>query len=194
MSEENPTEPKQTELVEKLLKEKKNWQLKAEQEAKEKNDLQAKLKEKEDSELLTQQKYKELYEERNKEVTSFKERFATLEKEKEDGVKRSALRKELEKRGIKQERADFVLSTVDLNALKYDSEHKIVLGVEEQAKIVQDTLPEVFAGPNVNPNHDAPKGVPVAVDMESFKRLTVKEQQDPEVLKKLYASHGITVR
>lgn len=196
MEEQKVVEEKKedSQIVEKLLREKKNWQLKAEQETREKEDLVKKLKEIEEEKLASQQKYKELYEAKTKEVSGLQEKITLIDKEKENEEKKSALRRELEKSGIKNERSDFAISTIDLNQLKYDKENKIVLGVEDMAKMIKNTIPEIFAGQSIKVNHDAPSNNIATIDLESYKKLSFEEQKNPDILKKLYASHGIEIR
>lgn len=180
--------------IEKILKEKRNAMAALEEERKRIEDLEAKIKEMEQNALIEKENFKELYERSKQESESVKSEYSQFKTKYYDGIKFGALRQELIKQGASESRIDSLCKLVDISKLKYNDEHKVVLGADDEAKMLKEKLPELF-GTNVpSVSHDQPGSSNIAINtLEEFKKLPIKEQT-PEKLKELGKKLGVDFR
>jgi len=174
-------------LLEKALKEKRNAMDRV-------RSLEAEKQTMVDEQLKKSEDFKTLYEASQTKLTTLEERLENEQVEKETGFKASALKKELLKMGADDKGADFLLGAADMKTLKYDNEHKIVLGVEDMAKTLNEAAPSMFGGSNVKTDSSAPSNNFADVTLEGFKNLTPEQRKDPKILEKIYADKGIKLR
>jgi DNA segregation ATPase FtsK/SpoIIIE-like protein len=174
------------EAYEKVLTEKKNLAEKARRLEEEKAEIEKqKLKEKED--------YKAMYEMTEKSKLELEARLKEVAEKEVKEYKFGALKKEWEKMGLKdskQAEALFKLSNVE--ALKFDEEHKVVLGVEEEARRIKETFSPLFGASSTGVAHDAPKGAPSSLTLEQWRQMSPSDKKANEAA--LYQSLGIKLR
>jgi hypothetical protein len=183
------------ETYEKLMAEKKNWAEKAKAVETELETIKtAQLKEKED--------YKAMYEMSQKKAQEYEVKLKEREEAENRAIKLTKVKQEWSKLGLKDsEPADALLQIVNLDAVKYDPELKVVLGAEEEAKRIFEKFQPMFKTGSPKPNHDAPQGIPATVSMESyskaikdgsFAKLSKDEQR--KYISKLYEAGGAKVK
>lgn len=140
-----------TDLVAKLKKEKDNWKAKAEE-------LLNKQKLAEEESLKAKEQYKVLYENRTKEVEEYKAKLVKIEDGLKKEAKSKAVEKELFKLGLSPEYSDTVNKLMDWNLVNLDPETNLVIGAEEAAKGFYEKHNALGffkkTGPGVN--HNAP--------------------------------------
>ena len=182
---ETKVEPEPTDAFKKLLSEKRNWQQKAQEEEKRRKELEETyLKEKED--------YKTLYGNAQSKLDELQTKLETEQREKVNGFKLSSLKSELTKMGADTASMDALLRLADINALKYDGDHKVVLGTEEVARQIKEQIPRAFGNGNTaGVDQSAPASIPTDLD---FAKLTPEQRRDPAILKQIYEKRGVKVR
>lgn len=181
-------------FVEKVLKEKKNA-MAALSEAKAKiTEYEAILKDKEESELRLKEDHKALAERYKQERDQLNDKIQSIEIEKVNGIKRAELRKELTKMGADEKSLDFMIKSVDLPRLKYDTDHKLVLGVEDVALELKEQAPALFGVKSVGVDSSAPSGLHAGVlSVDEYRKLPISERKKPEVRRKFLEAQGIKV-
>lgn len=174
------------EAYEKVLREKKNLSEKTKALELEKETLtKAQLKEKED--------YKAMYELTEKKAKELEEKISAQTQKEVQSRKYTEMKKEWAKMGLKDDKqAEALFRLANVEALKYDEEHQIVLGVEEEAKRVKELMSPLFGNLSAGTNHDAPKGAPVNLSLESWKQMSPADRKKHEA--DLYKSLGVTLR
>lgn len=188
VSHETKPEMVSREAYEKLLKEKKNAMLALE-------DLKSQKQGAEEARLRAEGKVEELLELEKQKSQKYESELRELKVKTENGIKSGALRKELEKMGANTKAMDLILGKLaNMETLKYDEEHRVVLGVEDEALRIKEQLPELFGRSSAGVSHEAPKTFQSNIDIEAYKKLSPQEKSNPEVLKALFASKGVTVR
>lgn len=177
---------------EELLAEKKKLQEKYNNETKTLNEkLQAIEKEK----LEAANDWKKIAELERSEKETLKQKIDSQEKESQRMAKMAAVKKELDKEGALPDMVEFMIKSANLDDLKYDPDHKVVLGVNDLVKKFRTEAPSAFGKQGARMNHKAPDGTnPETIDMETWRSMDFKKQKDPDVLRKLYESRGITVK
>jgi len=171
------------EFVDKLMRERKNWQARA----KELEDVNRKQ---EESSLLEKQEYKTLYENTIKDNETLKSTIATYNEEKVDNAKQGELRREFAKLGLQANYFDKATKLIDVNSIRYDSDTGVIIGAEEAARALQTEMPVLFGKPSTNVSGAAPQGSPRPLTIDEWKKLDTKERIERE--SDLYASYGVT--
>lgn len=190
MSEENQNVTKESydkDFVEKVLTEKKNA-MKALEEVKTKlSAYEQQLKQTEEQRLKEKEDWKSMAEIRAKEAIEWQTKYSHLESKVQTSAKLSAIKREFEKMGLKDSKTqEMLLGIVKTDALKYDEENQVVLGVEEEARRIKESIPMVFAANATKMNHDSAGSAPTGYTVEGFKELVaskapiqkVREYQD----------------
>jgi len=187
---ENQEAPNPSDHIQKLLKEKQNWQSKSRTLEEENAIIKAKLKEKEELELINQKKYQEVAEIKKKEADEWKQKYEQTEQRIVTATKASAVKAELLKMGLNPQYAAEMIKLADLNSLHYDDESRVVTGTEEVAKSLYEKFPPLFGKGKPGVSHDAPQGGGGRLTMQEWKALPREEQlkREPE----LYATLGIS--
>jgi endo-1,4-beta-mannosidase len=176
MSEENQTpEAKSSydkEFVEKLLTEKKNA-MKGLDEIKSKlSAYEAQIKEVEEQRLKEKEDFKTIAQIKEKESIEWKAKYGALEAKLQTSAKLGAIKKEFEKMGLRDAKAvDMLLNLVRSEHLKYDEENQIVIGAEDEARRIKESIPMVFAANASKMNHDAANATPGALSVEGLQDL-----------------------
>jgi len=184
---ETKTETTPNPLLEKALNEKKNWKAKAQ-------DLEEKLQNEADQRLKEKEDWKSLYESTKQKLDEVTTTLTVKEEETRNGYKTAALKRELEKLGAQGESVGTLLKLADLQGLKYDTEHKIVLGAEDAAKNIYDSIPQAFGKVTSKVDNRAPQSDFSGLDLDTYKNMSAKDRSDPEVQKRLFEKHGIALR
>lgn len=182
------------EFVQKVLKEKKNYATKAQQIQEENEALRKQLEQIKEQDLKNKEEYKTLYENKLSEVNEWKEKYTSQQKEIENGIKRSQLRNELTKLGIKPAYLEKAVNLADLNYVKYDSDAKLVLGADDQARLISEEWKDLFGGNQSRPNHDSPdiNSKNGAITLEEWKKLPFEEQK--KRMKDVAANMGLELK
>jgi hypothetical protein len=129
------------------------------------------------------------------EALEYKQRLEQHIVREQNGIKQGSLRKELEKMGANPKAMDLLLGKLaNLESLKYDEDHRVVLGAEDEARRIKEQLPELFGRSTAGVGHEAPQGAPVDMDVNAYKNMSLKDKSNPEVLKALFAKHGVAVK
>jgi hypothetical protein len=180
------------EVLDKTIKSKQNWAEKAKALEAEVAALKhEKLKEKED--------YKSMYELADKKAKEYEALIEKTKVEKEQSLKLGSLKRELEKMGASKESMEGLLRLADLGTIKYDDENKVAYGIEEEAKRIKSIIPPAFGVSSAGASHAAPKGGPLDVSAEGYKKLfetgewskmSKEQRRDYEV--RLFESRGVT--
>lgn len=191
-TEETPQteQPMNREFVDKVLREKKNTALKNMQLQQEMENLKLKIQESEEKELLREKKFEQLFQQKSTEVEQWKNKYTDQTKVIVDATKTGALKSELSKLGINQDRFPHVMKLVDLNQIQYDNDSRTVLGAEEIARDLAATLPEWFGTTKIGVNQEAPKQSFGPLTIEKWRELPESERNKPEVIAQLRASMG----
>jgi predicted nuclease with TOPRIM domain len=170
---------------EKAIKEKRNAMTALEQ-------LKSEVSSLKDEKLKEQNQYKELYEKVLGEKSELQRRMEQVEQEKVLSYKLTAVKKEFEKMGANPKSLEFLLQSVNKDTLKYDPDHKMVLGAEDEAKRIKEHLPEVFGKTAANASHDTPKLEAKDMTLDSFKKLPLADKK--KSLADVYKAQGITLK
>lgn len=184
---ERDEEIKNPEFKYKLLTEKKKLQ-------QERDELMQKLKERETQELEQQAKYKELYESVRQENERLKTTMTESQQREENNKKLAYLTKELKKQGAKEERLEFLLKNADVSSIKYDDEHGVFYGHEEEAAKLKQTLPEVFARGNQQVDQTSTDFKTEGSEYKTFRDIPIEKRRDRKFMQSWYESQGISVR
>jgi hypothetical protein len=196
---ETPPAPKgesvSREAYEKTLAEKRNFAEKA-------KTLEAELEKIKTAQLKEKEDFKSMYEMAAKKAQDLETQIQAVEAEKTRSIKLTQVKREWEKLGLKDSKtADGLLKLIDLEKVKYDSDLKIVLGHEEEAKRVFEDFKPLFAGETPRADHSAPKGTPVSISVEGYKQALkdgsfnkMSKEEQKSYLAKVYESQGVTVR
>lgn len=208
MSEENQTQNQEEqinqtpepvaykkEFVDKILTEKKNY-------AKMVTELTTKVKEFEEAVHKAKDDQKAIAEMKTKEAEEWKSKFLDTQNKIQTAAKISAVKKEFEKMGLKDSKAiESIVSLVKVDAIKFDEDNQVVLGAEDEAKRIKESLPMVFSPAAPKMNHDAGGGAPVEVSVEAYQKLVLSpewrkmsRQQQDEYTAKVSQSLGMAVR
>lgn len=186
-------------FVEKLMKEKKNYASKVDEISAKLAAYESTIKEKDMEVLKVKEDWKSLATEKEKEVLALKAALQeketaiqSIQVEKINGHKISALKRELDKLGADHKSMDSILRLADLNVMKYDEEHKVVLGVEEVAKSIKEQIPAVFGVSVPGVSHAAPAGSNAKMDIETWKKMDIKERRKIP-LEQVYKGMGIDI-
>jgi hypothetical protein len=173
------------ETLEKLLREKRNWQTKA-------LELEDALKKESEKKLVEKEEWKALSEKYGKEKTELETKYASLHKEIINGKKQSAIKNELLKIGADTKALPALLRLAELDKVRYDEDHGIVLDAETVALSVKDIIPQAF-GVSMKVDHSAPQtSAPLKMSIDTYKTLSYDDQK--KKMKDLYESLGVTVR
>lgn len=177
---------------EKLLKEKKNAMMAIEQLKAQTAAYEAKLKEAEENTLKIKEDWKALAESREKELLTLRQQLDGVKTETVTNYKLTAVKKEFEKMGADSKTLDFLIKNVNVAALKYDEDHKVVLGAEEEAKRIKEYIPQVFGKSQAGASHGAPELEAKNLTLESFKSMSLADKK--KNMAELYKSQGITLK
>lgn len=183
------------ETFEKLLTEKKNY-------AEKTKALEARLQEIETAKLKEKEDFKTMYELTQKKAQELEQQLASIEQEKVNSRKLSKLTEEFKKMGVKDPTTlEALLKLSQTDALKYDPETNVVLGIEDEAKRVKSMIPVAFGSVSAAASHDAPQGAPSAVTMEQYNKMIadgsffkMSKEEQKAFTAKLYNSLGINLR
>lgn len=183
-----PEGVKNLDAYEKVLIEKRNAMAKA-------RELEEKLERLETERLKEKEDYKAMYEMSQKKLKEYETVLATEKENKTRAIKLTAVKKEFEKMGLKDSQAaETLFPLIDINTLKYDEEHSVVLGAEDEARRIKERLPQVFgAGTSTaRAAHDAPTGTTGAITLDAWKKMSPQDRKkyEPE----LYKSMGVNFR
>lgn len=196
-NEEGKNEPKNeipNAHFEKLLKEKRNAMIALEEREAAIKELTRQLEEKESSILLEKQNYKELFENKNKAYNELDSSFSLFKGKYYNGIKYGSLRQELIKQGASESKIDVLCKLVDMSKLKYNEEHNVVLGADEEAKLLKEKVPELFGSNIPSVSHDQPGDSSITINnMEEYLKIP-GEKRTPEMLKELGKKIGIDFR
>lgn len=184
---EKDEEIKNPEFKYKLLTEKKKLQ-------EERDQLRKQLQERETQELENQQKYKELYESARKENEEIRKQIEESRTKEETNKKLAYLTKELKKQGAKEERLEFLLRNADVSSIKYDEEHGVFYGHEEEAAKLKSALPEVFGKNTANFDQTNTDLKTEGHEYKTFRDIPLSKRKDRNFMKSWYESQGIQVR
>jgi len=183
------------ETYEKLLSEKKNYAEKAKLVEQELETIKTnQMKEKED--------YKAMYEMSLKKATELDVKLKEREENETKSIKLTKIKQEWEKMGLRDSQsAEQLLKIVNLDAIKYDSELKVVLGAEEEAKRISESFMPMFKGTSAKPSHDAPQGTPADVSIDAYNKMVMSpewrkmsKQDQHAYTAKVYEKMGVTAR
>lgn len=188
--------------IEKILKEKKNAM---EALAKTQKDLELERQAKQDAALQIAKikgDMEAVIKIKDDEIAEFKSKYESITlKEKEMQEKQvkeyklSSIKKELIKMGADNTAIEGLLRLSNLEMVKWDDDHKIALGVEDEAKRIKSMLPVAFGVQSARADHGAPASTGASVyDIDSFKNLTPQQRKDPALMAKIYEASGITVK
>jgi hypothetical protein len=190
------------EYLEKTIKEKRNWKAAkeaaeaiADQIKREKEELERRLKDLEEKNLVEKENFKELYERAKAMAEKESLEKASIQNKWINGIKVGQLKTELSKQGIRPERLDTVLKLTDINKLKYNEEHNVVLGVEEEARLIKEQYSEFFGKQIPSVSHEAPhQNSTITINsIEDFRKLK-PEERTQEVLMELGRKLGVDLR
>lgn len=178
--------PERNPLVEKALKEKENWKAKA-------LELEAKFQETEKAKLEEQQKFKELADIYKKKSEELEARIRDQQEREVKATKLNALKSELGKMGIKQDKLELAFKLAPIDSLKYDMDNQIVLGADEVAKQLKDQTPEWFGVSAAQVNQQAPASRPTQLTPEVWAKMTPQERSKVDQ-REVYRAFGIEPR
>lgn len=159
-------------IVEKLLKEKRNYASKA-------ADLESKLKAFEDERLVEKEQFKTLAEQRLKEIQELKTRVQQDQAMRDKARKLAAVKKQLVQMGMRAEHEELVLNKLlDVEDLIIDPETQAVLGAEEKAKAFRQSYATlgIFGQKAPGVNQNAPSTS--TAGPKSVRELSKKELMD----------------
>lgn len=180
------------EAYEKAIKEKKNAMLGIEEAKLKIAAYEAKLKEAEENNLKIKEDWKTLAETREAELITLRQKLDSVNTETVTNYKLTAVKKEFEKMGADSKTLDFLIKNVNVAALKYDEDHKVVLGAEEEAKRIKEYIPQVFGKSQAGASHGAPELEAKNLTLESFKSMSLADKK--KNMAELYKSQGITLK
>jgi hypothetical protein len=180
------------EAYEKALKEKKNAMLGIEEAKLKIAAYEAKLKEAEENNLKIKEDWKTLAETREKELLTLRQQLDGVKSETVTNYKLTAVKKEFEKMGADSKTLDFLIKNVNIAALKYDEDHKVVLGAEDEAKRIKEFVPQVFGKSQAGASHGAPELEAKSLTLESFKSMSLADKK--KNMAELYKSQGINLK
>lgn len=180
------------EAYEKAIKEKKNAMLGIEEAKLKIAAYEAKLKEAEENNLKIKEDWKTLAETREAELITLRQKLDSVNTETVTNYKLTAVKKEFEKMGADSKTLDFLIKNVNVAALKYDEDHKVVLGAEEEAKRIKEYIPQVFGKSQAGASHGAPELEAKNLTLESFKAMSLADKK--KNMAELYKSQGITLK
>lgn len=180
------------EAYEKALTEKRNVM-----EALAKKDLE--IKEMNEKLLRDKDDVKGLYELKSKELEEALKLNATLKVDIENkvqkeviGKKHGALRTELAKLGADSKAIEGLLQISKIEGLKYDTDHDVVLGSEDEAKRLKEIIPAAFLKVQAKVDHSAGGDFKV-LNIEDYKNIS-KPEDMKAAQRDLFAAHGITLK
>jgi len=156
-------------IVEKLLKEKRNYASKA-------ADLEAKLKMFEDERLVEKEQFKTLAEQRLKEIQELTNRVQQDQALRDKARKLAAVKKQLVQMGLRPEHEELALNKlIDVEDLVIDPDTQAVLGAEEKAKAFRQSYSTlgIFGQKAPGVNQNAPAAG--STTPKSVRELTKKE-------------------
>lgn len=173
----------------KLWTEKNNWKTKAQ-------DLERQLTEIREQSMREKEDYKGLYEKEREVRLQYEEEIKTTKDRQVDDLKRASVRKALKEMGAREDSIDGLVRLAEMKSLKYDDEHRMVLGVEHQAKEIKSLMPSAFGPQKVGVDHTPAQNIASTGDFstEAWKALTPAQRRDPEIKKAFYAARGVTLR
>ena len=177
---------------EKLLREKKNAKMAIEQLKAQTAAYEAKLKEAEENTLKIKEDWKALAESREKELLTLRQQLDGVKTETVTNYKLTAVKKEFEKMGASNQSLDFLIKNVNVAALKYDEDHKVVLGAEEEAKRIKEAVPQVFGKSQAGVSHNAPELDAKPLTLEAFKQMSLADKK--KNMAEFYKSQGINLK
>lgn len=177
------TENYNKEFVDKLLNEKKNY-AKAVEELKLKvNAYESKFKEIEQESLKAKEDWKTLAENSQKEALQYKQMLEQETSKRVSTLKMGALKREFEKMGLRDTKIIETLAPlVKLDTVRYDESTETVVGAEEEARRLKETLPQLFiAANNIKANHDSTQTVPVTYTVEKLQEMQKNKASVQEI-------------
>jgi hypothetical protein len=197
--EEQKQETYNKDHVEKILKEKKNAMEALAAKQKEVEELLSKSKTLEESLMMKEQNITGVLEMRTKELEEERKRNLELnnmiqqkEQKEINGHKFGAIRQELAKLGADSKAIEELINLTKLDSLKYDQDHNVVLGADEEAKRLKEVIPSAFI--KVQPKADHSVGGEFkALNIDSYKKIE-KIEDMKAAQKDIFAAHGITLR
>jgi predicted nuclease with TOPRIM domain len=197
---ETKSETVSREAYEKALTEKKNVQKAIEERDAKLAAMQEKIKELSEGkhraegnlEEILKAKEKELIDVRS-ESDAWKSKFENKDSEIKTGIKAGKLRQELEKMGASSDSISGLLRLADLNSMKYDEDHKVVLGAEEVARQVKDMMPSAFGRQTPGVNHSAATTVNAGpISLDQWRSMSHEDKKKNE--RAFYESQGIKIK
>lgn len=174
-------------VLEKVLKEKRNAMERV-------RELEGTLQNVTDERLKEKEDWKTLYESTKTKLDEVNTNLESERVEKINGHKLSSLKRELSKMGAQENSMDALLKLADTSALKFDPEHKVVLGTEMVAKQIKDSIPAAFGRPGAGVDQSAPQTNTADLSIDSFKSMSAKDRSNPDVIKALYEKHGVKLK
>lgn len=178
--------PERNPMVEKALKEKENWKAKA-------MELEAKFQETEKTKLEEQQKFKELSDIYKAKSEQLELQIKAQQDREVKATKLNALKSELSKMGIKQDKFELAFKLAPIDSLKYDADNQIVLGADEVAKQLRDQTPEWFGVSGAQVNQQAPAGKPSQLTPEIWNKMSAADKAKLDQ-REVYRAFGIEPR
>lgn len=176
-------------LVDKILKEKKNAMERVRTLEQELENYKSTMSKIEEDKLLEQKKFQEIAEKRKQEADQWKTKFDESQKMIVDSIKTGAIKTELLKLGIDPKYSGDAIKLIDLNKIHYDNETRVVIGAEDEAKVLLEKFPPLFGTKPPGVSHAAPSGNSVNITLEDWKKLPYEERKKRE--NDLYNSMGI---
>jgi hypothetical protein len=176
MSEENQTAEQKAqydkEFVEKLLTEKKNA-MKGLEEVKTKlAAYESQMKEIEEQRLKEKEDFKTIAQMKEKEAIEYKTKLVAMETKIQQSAKLGAIKKEFEKMGLRDPKSvDVLLGLVKTDQLQFDEANQVVIGAEDEARRIKESIPQVFAANASKMNHDAANATPGSLSVEGLQDL-----------------------
>lgn len=187
--------------IEKILKEKKNFAEALEKERAEKLQIQEQLKAKELNEAKLKGDIEGIVKIKDNELNEWKAKAESLmqkqnefEQSKTKEYKLASLKKELVKMGAADDTMEGLLRLSNLDLIKWEDEHKVALGAEDEAKRIKSMMPVAFGVQTPRTDHSAPGSPAANIDIEAYKKLSLKEQRDPAIIARVMQSAGITAK
>lgn len=170
------------EFVDKLMKEKKNFQSKA-------RELEEAVKRQEEKALLEKEEFKTLYENTLKENENLKGSIEQHNQMRIDSAKMEELKREFGKLGLQPTYFDKATKLIDVKSINYDADTGVITGAEEAAKALQSEMPVLFGKASTNVSSAAPQGSPKPLSLDEWKTLSNEEKLKRE--NELYAFYGV---
>jgi len=166
------------------------------------NDERAKVANLTAESLKAKDDWKTIAEIAQKESLEIKTQYEGLKIQRTNEVKLTAVKREFEKMGLSDSKTfDTIQGLINIDGLKYDEDHKLVLGVEEEAKRIRDAIPQLFGQSKPGAMHSAPKGAPADVSVDEYQRMIadgswrkMSKVEQHAYTAKIYEKMGVTAK